>query len=357
LAFLSPNILGFLAFTLIPLLFSLVLAFTNWDIRFHNMFKTESIQFAGLDNFTRLFREPDFLRFLGNTLFLMMSIPLAVAGSLGAALLLVKDTRGGSRRVWVSIIASGVLTASVLMLWAANARGTAMTMLLAGLFGVFLVGGTLGGVSVYRTLFFIPNFTSGVAVYLLWKKMYSDIGPVNRALAGPLELLGETVQAAPHALLRVGIAGILVVLMAWLAVGLVRRLGRLWREGDLGTGALALPTLLVALPPVLFALRPAERFVVEGWAGPAAFAARQGRLLPAVALAAAAVFAAWRALRNGQDYPTKAWKGSGNTLMMAAMGMVGQFLLMGLAMVAFSLPDMAADGLTPPKWLAEYDWA
>ncbi|NLB69506.1 MAG: sugar ABC transporter permease, partial [Lentisphaerae bacterium] len=91
LAFLTPNILGFLAFTLLPLGFSLVLAFTNWDIRFHNMFKDIPLKFVGFENFTGLFREPDFLKYFGNTLFLMLNIPIAMAGSMCAALLLVKD--------------------------------------------------------------------------------------------------------------------------------------------------------------------------------------------------------------------------------------------------------------------------
>lgn len=360
LAFLGPNILGFLTFTLVPLVFSLVLAFTNWDIRFHNMFKTESIRFAGLDNFARLFKEPYFLKFLGNTLFFMINIPLAIAGSLCAALLLVKDTRGGNRRVWLSVIAAAVLTASVLALWASHARGTAMTMLLAGLFGVFLVGGSLGGVSVYRTLFFIPHFTSGVAVYLLWKKLYSDIGPINRGLAAPLERLGEGVQsvsAAHPGLFEVGIAGLLTLAMAALGVALVRRLGRLWREGDVGTAALALPALFALLPAALYARIPAARFAVQGWPEHRTLLVAGIRLLPLAALAVAGAVAAARGVRDGQDYPTQRWKGSGNTLMLALAGMVGQFLLFGFARVAFGLPALAADGLEPPKWLNEYDWA
>lgn len=74
LAFLAPNILGFMTFTLLPLVFSLVLAFTNWDIRFHNMFKDVPLQFVGFQNFVRLFHEPDFPKYLGNTLFLMMNV-------------------------------------------------------------------------------------------------------------------------------------------------------------------------------------------------------------------------------------------------------------------------------------------
>lgn len=38
IAFLLPNILGFLAFTTIPLVISLFMAFTDWNLEMHNMF-------------------------------------------------------------------------------------------------------------------------------------------------------------------------------------------------------------------------------------------------------------------------------------------------------------------------------
>ena len=93
LTFLAPNILGFLGFILLPLIFSLVLAFTNWDLRLHNMFKDEALKFVFFENFTRLLSEPDFWKFLGNTLFLMLATPFGIAGSLLAAILLSKNLR------------------------------------------------------------------------------------------------------------------------------------------------------------------------------------------------------------------------------------------------------------------------
>lgn len=36
---------------------------------------------------------------------------------------------------------------------------------------------------------------------------------------------------------------------------------------------------------------------------------------------------------------------------------VGQFVLLGLGNVVFALPQLAADGLTPPEWLGRYLWA
>ena len=38
----------------------------------------------------------------------------------------------------------------------------------------------LKGIVVYRTLFYLPSFTSGVALMILWKALYNpDFGPVN----------------------------------------------------------------------------------------------------------------------------------------------------------------------------------
>ena len=81
-------------FVVFPVVFSFVLAFTNWDLRQHNMFKDERLAFVGLRNFIELVTDRDFMRFLGNTLYLMLAIPFSIAGSLLAAILLSKDTRG-----------------------------------------------------------------------------------------------------------------------------------------------------------------------------------------------------------------------------------------------------------------------
>ncbi|MBN2713845.1 MAG: sugar ABC transporter permease, partial [Planctomycetes bacterium] len=198
LAFLGPNIFGFLFFTVLPLILSLVLAFSNWDLKLHNMFREETIEFAGIENFTRLFADPKFLQYFGNTLFFMMGIPFGIIGSLGAAMLLSQELKGKNNRVFGMLIAGAVLFASTVMLTAIGMGATALTLLVLGLGGIFLVGGVIGGSTVYRTLFFIPNFTSGVAVYILWKKLYNpQTGPINNALAGPLDSLGKMINGIP----------------------------------------------------------------------------------------------------------------------------------------------------------------
>ena len=81
LGFLSPNLLGFLAFTIIPIGASLILSFYEWPM-------IGDAVFVGLDNFVRLFtKDPVFWQVVGNTLYfvvgyvilnLVVSLTLAV---------------------------------------------------------------------------------------------------------------------------------------------------------------------------------------------------------------------------------------------------------------------------------------
>jgi len=132
-AFLVPNSLGFLAFTLLPVAAAFALSFTEWEI-------LTQPRFVGLHNYDKLLwfhraggrlaaNDPYFWRYLWNTVFLMFGIPLSVLGSLLCALLL-------------------------------NQR--------------------LRGIVFFRTLFFLPAIGSAVAIALLWKWiLQEDYGLLN----------------------------------------------------------------------------------------------------------------------------------------------------------------------------------
>lgn len=198
LAFLLPNILGFAAFTLIPLFFSLGMSFTNWDLRLHNLFNQGTVRFAGLENFQRLFSAPDFWQYFGNTIFLMLGIPFSIAGSLGAALMLSREP-AKQRRYKGGIVLGGIgLGIGCGLLVAAGAAGSAFAILIGGLFSFLIVGGSLAGSGFYRTIYYLPNFTAGVATCLLWKKMYDPhSGPVNAALQPILDQITKLAKALP----------------------------------------------------------------------------------------------------------------------------------------------------------------
>lgn len=87
-SFIAPNFLGFAVFTLGPIAFAFALAFMHWD-------GANPIEFAGLDNFFKLFRDKAFIAALWNTIiYTVFSVPLTMACSLGLALLLNKKIFG-----------------------------------------------------------------------------------------------------------------------------------------------------------------------------------------------------------------------------------------------------------------------
>jgi multiple sugar transport system permease protein len=140
--FLLPNFVGFVVFTAGPVLFSLGIAFTNWDLQ-----RTEPFQWVGLGNFAELLDDKQFWLYFLNTVYFMLGVPIAIAGSLLLAILLTQRLRG---------------------------------------------------IVAYRTLFYLPTFTSGVALMILWKALYNrDFGPINAAINWVLRTLGIKGVSAP----------------------------------------------------------------------------------------------------------------------------------------------------------------
>jgi multiple sugar transport system permease protein len=125
--FIAPPLLGFLVFGLGPMIASLLLGFTRYDV----LTPPEPI---GLENYRRLFTEDFFVgRTFLNTAFYLLGLPLGVAVALSIALLLDRITRF---------------------------RG------------------------LFRTVYFIPAVCSLVALALLWKWIYrADYGLVNTTLS------------------------------------------------------------------------------------------------------------------------------------------------------------------------------
>jgi multiple sugar transport system permease protein len=141
--FLLPNFLGFCVFTAGPVLFATVASFTNWDLLHPHRFS-----WIGLENFRELLGDSRFWAYLVNTLYLMLGLPISIAGSLFLAILLSKRIRG---------------------------------------------------VIVYRTLFYLPTFTAGVALMLMWKALLNpDYGPINVVLHWILSHIGLGGIAMPQ---------------------------------------------------------------------------------------------------------------------------------------------------------------
>lgn len=129
-SFLAPNFLGFIIFTMIPVIFSMVLAFLNWS-------GGSSITWAGFDNFAFIFKDFSFTKSnlgiaLRNTVYYTVAtVPLTIAFALGLALVLNKAVKGAK---------------------------------------------------IFRSVFFFPYVASLVAICVCWNFLLMKTGPVNQIL-------------------------------------------------------------------------------------------------------------------------------------------------------------------------------
>jgi len=129
--FLSPWLLGLMAITAFPMLFSLYLSFTNYDI----LSSWELVEWIGLDNYRNLLvNDQTFRHSVAVTLlFAFVAVPLKLVAALGVALLLNRESRG---------------------------------------------------VGLFRSLFYLPSLLGGsVALALIWRAMFSGGGAVNDFLS------------------------------------------------------------------------------------------------------------------------------------------------------------------------------
>lgn len=160
--FLLPNFLGFVVFTSIPVIASLVLSFVDWSL-------LAPPQWVGLQNFVQLVKDPLFWKYGYNTLFLMLGIPIGMLGSLAIAL-------------------------------AMNQR--------------------IKGIVLFRTTYFLPTICSGVAIFVLWRLIYNpDFGFFNLMIAKFGELINVPLRG-PNWLTDEGWAKPALIIMGlWQGIG------------------------------------------------------------------------------------------------------------------------------------------
>jgi multiple sugar transport system permease protein len=88
--FVTPGMLLLIAFGVLPLVVALVVSFTDMDIS--GLANWGNVGFAGIDNYQRLFTDPDFWQAFGNTVFFaLVGVPAVVIASLAVALLLARS--------------------------------------------------------------------------------------------------------------------------------------------------------------------------------------------------------------------------------------------------------------------------
>ncbi len=112
-AFLAPNILGVLAFTLVPLVGGVLISFTKWDV----VSGLQGIRWVGLANFANLLHDASFGHALVRTLlFVLITVPVTVLLGLALAIALNQPIpgQGALRAIFflpyvVNIIAIGTV--------------------------------------------------------------------------------------------------------------------------------------------------------------------------------------------------------------------------------------------------------
>jgi multiple sugar transport system permease protein len=149
--FVAPALVVIGVFFLLPVIAALALSFTDFDL--YALANIKNLRLIAFDNYIEVLRTPLFWKSLINTLyFVVVGVPLSIAASLGAALLLNSP--------------------------------------LAKLKGIF------------RTALFAPVVTTIVAVALIWRYMFNTrYGLINYALVhlglSPIDWLGDPHWSMP----------------------------------------------------------------------------------------------------------------------------------------------------------------
>ena len=286
-AFLLPNFAGFLVFTAGPVLFSLSMAFTDWSLVRHNELTQWPVKFIGFENFRRLLFGDESRLFWDafyNTAYLMLGIPIGIAGSLLVALLLSRPV--GPRRpqhrwalaaaaLFVALAAAGAMHLithpgpapavesvvqrpdavdgllspdAALAVHAIQIRRSHAVVAGALILGGVVACGLGAGVVFFRTLFYLPSLLAGIALYLLWKSLYKPTGgAINVALQPLCDTLGRWATAPNlpppfwHSL-GYGAWALFGAVSLWMLLIVARKV----HEGDFGVGATLGAVLAVA---------------------------------------------------------------------------------------------------------------
>jgi multiple sugar transport system permease protein len=149
--FIAPALVVIGVFFLLPVVAALALSFTDFDL--YALADMRNLRFVGLENYTRLLATPLLWKALGNTAwFVVLGVPLSLAASLGAALLVNS----------------------------ALARAPAL----------------------FRTAYFAPVVTTLVAVALVWRYIFhTRYGLLNYVLGGlgidPVDWMGDPHWSIP----------------------------------------------------------------------------------------------------------------------------------------------------------------
>lgn len=157
MSFILPNFLGFLCFTLIPVIFSFILSLAEWD-------GFNAIKFAGLRNFVAIFQNRVFLPALQHTIvYTVFTVFFSMVTALGLALLLNRKIKG------INFFRSAVFFPYVASIVAVGSVWNAMFMKDSGPINAFLQ--FLGVASPPGWFSSVEWAMVGVIIVSVWKNM------------------------------------------------------------------------------------------------------------------------------------------------------------------------------------------
>lgn len=143
LLYVAPWIIGLLVFTAYPIIASLFLSFTDYNL-------LEKAKGVGIQNYVNLLSDPTFIKAMKVTLkYVALEVPLKLAVSLGVAMILAKK---------------------------------------------------LKAINFFRTAYYIPSILgSNVAIAVLWKFLFQSNGLINQVIqvfgGNPISWFGEATPA------------------------------------------------------------------------------------------------------------------------------------------------------------------
>lgn len=158
----SPTVLGLLIFSLFPIIFSMAMSFTDWNLQKG----IQKANFVGFKNYIDLFSDIYMKAALKNTFAIALVIPLTI---------------------FIAAILASVMNKGI---W---------------------------GKGITRLMYFLPYITSPVAIATVWKALFSkDKGPINQVLLFlgiPFEKVPGWLSSSDYALLA------LMIIVFWINIG------------------------------------------------------------------------------------------------------------------------------------------
>jgi multiple sugar transport system permease protein len=138
--FILPLIIYFIVFQLLPMIIALVISFTNYSLK-----HLDDWTFVGMDNYIDLFtnsvRYPRFWSSLKTTfLYILLNVPASIV---------------------ITLVVSALLNSKI------------------------------KGEKFFKTIFYIPSVTVGVAIMALWKQMLAPDGMINRLIGTSVDFLNN----------------------------------------------------------------------------------------------------------------------------------------------------------------------